>query len=826
MPSSTRNRRSNLRAKCFCWLLVFSAVATARQDLPVFLADNHAETFSWIARTFDPDDTYTLVLVDAHSDASAAERSEEIREQLRRVPNLEERCKRATAWRKSGRIQAFNWIEPLMPRPLERVFWLAAPELSEKTSKTEEAVSSLDGRLEFEPRSSGSFADRWTTGDLDDFESFEPGKHKVILAIDLDFFAGMKPEVRESSFSRIWKRAMDWPGLTGIAFAVSRPWLTDDTEATDLVSLAVDTVSRTRGAILEIDAEPDTTPDDSLNALAAEREGRKPPRWNFTDTPLSVKTQLALLENRLSFTGAVPEFPSTGARIIPTGGEIDCDEVWRFRSGAEPVLRLEAPSNATGRVRWHTLVPVKPAYDLIPETGLGKSFTSSAGRRIYEERRSLGETSDLQLAPAAWKSGNAGRVRITAEYETPEGWMPVPEIELRISNRDGFLGSLSECFGMPYVFGVGGITTGDLTGVETGWGSDCANFLIHAWRSNGHSLTWGDPARLRSQLQLKARDLTPDDRPSISQEEIENGLTVDFGPHVAAVWEDREPIGTLDGADLVVHHLGDFPEIVTLKQLTTSRPRFSLFTPVKKQLRRIRFAGDVVLAGDAPKIIPDFERGESDLFIANLEGIPTSLPVAGKLKYDFRFPSDRLDTLRKAGIGLVSLANNHAMDAGSEGLLDGMVKLEQAGIPFIGAGANETAACRPWQDSDLAVFGICIVGGGAAGPDTPGIAMLPDHAELLENEFKRARASGKTVVVILHGGDEYQPQVNDDQRHWARWLSARGVSVIAGAHPHVTQRTEIHAGTTILYSLGNAVYPAALSGLASGEIRTLGVPVR
>ena len=59
---------------------------------------------------------------------------------------------------------------------------------------------------------------------------------------------------REQTFEKIWTRAMDWPGLAGVAFAVSRPWLADDAEADALVALACDAVSRTRGAFLEVDA--------------------------------------------------------------------------------------------------------------------------------------------------------------------------------------------------------------------------------------------------------------------------------------------------------------------------------------------------------------------------------------------------------------------------------------------------------------------------------------------------------------------------------------------------------------------------------------------
>ena len=160
-------------------------------------------------------------------------------------------------------------------------------------------------------------------------------------------------------------------------------------------------------------------------------------------------------------------------------------------------------------------------------------------------------------------------------------------------------------------------------------------------------------------------------------------------------------------------------------------------------------------------------------------------------------------------------------------MIDGIRALENEGIASFGAGANEAEACRPWRMErkgiKMAVFGISYFETGAAGPDQAGVAVLPLHRELIQQEMQNARAAGEQVIVMVHGGNEYDPKVSDDQRHWARWLVARGASVVAGAHPHVIQREEIHGGARILHSLGNAVYPSKLSGADSGYVRLLGV---
>ena len=703
MSDLIKSRSFNLHVRWLCRLLVWPGFIHGDQLLPVFLADNHAETAGWITRNFDLDVPHVLVLVDAHSDASAVERSEEMREALRRVPSENERAKRVEEWRKGGRLQAFNWIEPLMPRPFDQVMWLMAPEagVDRLTLESSAAVESLDGRLEIEPRASGSFASRWETRDLKGFLEWQPGGRRIILAIDLDWFAGMDSTARDRNFNAIWERAMDWPGLAGVAFSVSRPWLTDDSETDALVSLAIDAVHRTRGALLELDASIDDRPDHSLKAGES---GRAPPRWDLATGSPEVRMKLHILGQRLTIKDRLrnwDEFEqvegSDAAYIVPMSGEIDCDRVWRFSLGNEPVLRIRAPADATGKVRWYLLKPVRDCYDLLPETGLGKNFSESPARWIYERPQNLTETFDFQLDPALWRRVSGGRFLIGADCETARGWIATPTIEIRVRTADGFRGSLSECGGMPYVFGIAGVGEADLGGVETGWGSDCANLLISAWRRNGIALPWGDPGLLKAWLDVKAENAGLADGVKISAEEIDRGIAIDFGRHVAAVWEDMAPLGVLDGNDLVMHHLGGMPEIVPLEKLTSSRPVFAVRVPFSPKLCRMKFAGDVVLTDQEREVIEGFGRGEADGFAVNLEGIPSMREADRELRFDFRFPPDRLDWLRSRGVDGVSLANNHAADAGSEGIVEGISALRTAGIACFGAGNNQAEACRPWR---------------------------------------------------------------------------------------------------------------------------------
>lgn len=799
-----------------CLAVLCLVPALDARDLSCFLADNHAETFGWITRAVDLDRPHTLVLVDAHSDASVAERSEEIRQAMRRVASEEERAARVHQWRRSGRLQAYNWIEPLMPRPIERMIWLPAPSL-EKGKRAEllaTAAAQLDGRLEVEPRAAGSFVERITVVDLASIPAQLKGP--VILTIDLDFFAGMNLKAREATFERIWTQAMTWPGLEGVAFAVSRPWLRDDAEADELIHLALGAVSRTRGARLELKGRKDQHPDHSLQAAALRDAGKPVPRWSREDTSLALRHRLALLHAATPMPGL--------PRLTPDAGEVDSDGVWRYPLAEAPVLRASAPPSATGRVRWYALEPAHSAVDLWQDTGLGKGFAANPAARVYEMRRALGLSEDFALPPHRWVPEAGGRVRVEAEVETPQGWLPTAPIEIRLATVTGFRGVLSECFGMPYVFGIARVREGDLDGVETGWGSDCSNLLIHAWRRQGHGLVWGDPLDLCQQLELLQAGLRPTDRVEITSAQIEAGLVVNFGRHVAAVWEDRDPMGVLDGGDRVLHHLGGLPEILPLADLAKGRPRFSLFKPRAMESFRLRVAGDVVLAGENLEAIDGFEKAGADSLLVNLEGVPSMAPAVSGLRHDFRFPPERLDRLVTAQVDVVSLANNHAGDAGPQGLLEGLEELEKRQMAVVGAGSDQEAACAAWKfkqgEVNAAIFGVCLVDALVAGPSSPGVAKLPEHRDLLAAEFAKARQAGERIVVMVHGGREYAATVGEPQRRWARWLAQQGASVV-GAHPHVIQRSEIHGGCRIHHSIGNAVYPANLKGLDSGVILDL-----
>ena len=124
---------------------------------------------------------------------------------------------------------------------------------------------------------------------------------------------------------------------------------------------------------------------------------------------------------------------------------------------------------------------------------------------------------------------------------------------------------------------------------------------------------------------------------------------------------------------------------------------------------RLLFSGDIYLsdhvlnaydrAGDISGVLDDGYRsliGEADYFAANQE-FPFSSrgQQAPDKQYTFRLPESRVSLMNEIGVDLVTLANNHALDFGTDALLDTVSTLDQAGILHVGAGADSEAAGQP-----------------------------------------------------------------------------------------------------------------------------------
>src|SRR6266705_4032692 len=165
----------NRRAATLCTasLLIAASPDTAGKVLPIYIEDNHAGTFYWLAQNVDLDQPCTLIHFDAHSDASAIFDSDKIRYALRNVASAQDRQTLLDRWRSKGTVQCFNWIEPFIPAPIKKVIWVPAEKLSASqiSEHRQQATALLDGHIEAAPRKSGSLRDAYIVSDLENLGS-------------------------------------------------------------------------------------------------------------------------------------------------------------------------------------------------------------------------------------------------------------------------------------------------------------------------------------------------------------------------------------------------------------------------------------------------------------------------------------------------------------------------------------------------------------------------------------------------------------------------------------------------------------------------------
>ena len=237
----------------------------------------------------------------------------------------------------------------------------------------------------------------------------------------------------------------------------------------------------------------------------------------------------------------------------------------------------------------------------------------------------------------------------------------------------------------------------------------------------------------------------------------------------------------------------------------------------------IAAVGDIMLGGTAT---PELERfgydypfeqvrewlQRADLVFGNLEGpLTTGGQPATQKQYVFRSPPDKTaPALARAGIRVVSLANNHSMDYGREGLIDTMRALDQAGIRHTGAGETLAAARRPAivevQGTRVAflAYSLTFPEEFWATSDTPGAAFGHEHH--MRADVAAARKQADVVIVSFHWGREGTTVLRDYQTQLGRAAIDAGAAAVLGHHPHILQAVEHYRQGVILYSLGNFVF--------------------
>ncbi len=236
---------------------------------------------------------------------------------------------------------------------------------------------------------------------------------------------------------------------------------------------------------------------------------------------------------------------------------------------------------------------------------------------------------------------------------------------------------------------------------------------------------------------------------------------------------------------------------------------------------RLTFAGDVFVSKRAQPILESAGKlsetlrpivEASDSLIVNLEGPLTRATTRAFPDQVFNHKMDpSLTTLLRAwGVGGVTLANNHSMDFGLQGMTDTKAALNAAGIRAAGMGNNWTEAEAPmvFEKSGITAhvlsFAATFPQEAWAAAITPGVAY-PWQTRLRE----RIQASVKEadyVAVAFHWGNESERALRDYQPILSKIAMDAGAHFVYGHHVHIAQAIKQTEQGTVAYGLGNFVF--------------------
>lgn len=252
------------------------------------------------------------------------------------------------------------------------------------------------------------------------------------------------------------------------------------------------------------------------------------------------------------------------------------------------------------------------------------------------------------------------------------------------------------------------------------------------------------------------------------------------------------------------------------------------------------FVGDTMLGDAAGPVLAanGYDWGfagvapllDTDFVMANAEAPITTLTEAYDPAQHWQYNTQpaAAAAIAAAGIDVIGLANNHAMDRGPQGLADTYSAATAAGLLAVGAGPTICEAELPLLvHTPAGTLGIVALGkyygrNKMASELGAGTVALSEASILRGAELARS-GGADWLVAYVHWGRSYQ-DTTPEQRLFAAEFEAAGYDLVVGMHPHVTQAIEMVKGMPVAYSVGNFVFGAP--GRFTEELPGVGLVVR
>lgn len=196
----------------------------------------------------------------------------------------------------------------------------------------------------------------------------------------------------------------------------------------------------------------------------------------------------------------------------------------------------------------------------------------------------------------------------------------------------------------------------------------------------------------------------------------------------------------------------------------------------------------------------------NEILLANLEGPLLDanhklkpVPKAGPNIFSTSLPDYK-------GEIVFTLANNHIMDFGEEGLNETLTHLNKNGIKYSGAGFNSDEARKPiileQNNKRIAIISCCEAQFNVASKHSAGVAK---YGYWVFDLIKQLQSKVDKVIVSFHAGIEDSPWPIPYWRELFQRYIASGATIVHNHHSHVPQGFEKFGNGFIFYGPGNSV---------------------
>lgn len=191
----------------------------------------------------------------------------------------------------------------------------------------------------------------------------------------------------------------------------------------------------------------------------------------------------------------------------------------------------------------------------------------------------------------------------------------------------------------------------------------------------------------------------------------------------------------------------------------------------------------------------------------------------------FNSPYEVGDAFINCGFNVVSLANNHTLDRGSNAIINSRKYWNSKDVMVNGSATSleerNNIDIKEKNGITYALLSYTTTTNGLTRKNNYYVNWY--DKEIVKQDVMAIRDKVDFLMVAMHWGTEYYTGVKSNQREIAEYLASLDVDLVIGTHPHVIEPAEYIDDTFVIYSLGNIISAQRTDEQLSGLLMSVTV---